>query len=297
MMGKIPVILDCDNTMGVPGCDVDDGMALLYLLGCPDVRLLGVTCAYGNNTQDTVYENTVRLLKLWGRSDIPVWKGAESAEDKERNDASVFLRTQAEKYSGDLIIIATGSMSNLKGAERLKKGFFQDVKCFSLMGGITEPLLVGGKPMAELNLSCDPPASLQILRNGADVRIATAQNSLHSFIEEEEFRRMLAEHPGALADFLSHELDYWFAFYHENYGLGGFVCWDVMAAAQALHPEYFQMIKENLNPTEDSLQSGMLKGDGPETGVILPEIQDRYAYTRHVYDTIFRADICISQKG
>lgn len=292
-MENIPVILDCDNTMGVPGCDVDDGMALLYLLGCPEVRLLGVTCAYGNSTQDTVYENTVRLLKLWGRSDIPVWKGAESAEDRESNDASVFLRTQAEKYAGKLIVIATGFMSNLKGAESLKKGFYQEVNCFSLMGGITEPLLVGGEPMAELNLSCDPQASLQIVRNGSDVRIATAQNSLHSFIAEEEFRKTLAEHPGQLADFLSHELDYWFQFYHENYGLGGFVCWDVMAAAQALHPEYFLMKREKLHPTEESLRSGMLKGDGPERALTLPEIRDRSAYTRHVYDTIFRADVCI----
>ncbi|MGN1382987.1 MAG: nucleoside hydrolase [Eubacterium sp.] len=296
-MEKIPLILDCDNTMGVPGCDVDDGMALLYLLGCPEVLLLGVTCAYGNNTQNTVYENTVRLLKLWGRSDIPVWRGAESAEDSERNDASVFLRTQAEKYSGKLTLIATGSMTNLKGAESLKTGFFQDVKCFSLMGGVTEPLLVGGKAMAELNLSCDPQASLQVIRNGRDVRIATAQNSLHSFIEEEEFRRMLSEYPGELADFLSHETDYWFSFYREHYGLGGFVCWDVMAAAQAVHPEYFLMKKEYLNPTEETLQQGMLKGDGQEEIISLPEICDRQAYTRHVYDTIFQADVRIRRES
>ena len=43
------IILDCDNTMGVIDCDVDDGLALLYLLGCPDVNLLGITCTYGNN--------------------------------------------------------------------------------------------------------------------------------------------------------------------------------------------------------------------------------------------------------
>ena len=37
------VILDCDNTMGQPYKEVDDGLTLLYLLGRPDIDLLGIT--------------------------------------------------------------------------------------------------------------------------------------------------------------------------------------------------------------------------------------------------------------
>ena len=44
-MKRIPVIYDCDNTMGVAGCDIDDGLTLLFLLGCRDIDLIGVTCA------------------------------------------------------------------------------------------------------------------------------------------------------------------------------------------------------------------------------------------------------------
>lgn len=55
------VILDCDNTMGT-GADVDDGLALLYLLGhAGEVELAGITCTYGNSDIDTVYANTRRL--------------------------------------------------------------------------------------------------------------------------------------------------------------------------------------------------------------------------------------------
>jgi len=32
------VIFDCDNTMGVRDCDVDDGLALVYLLGKENIR-------------------------------------------------------------------------------------------------------------------------------------------------------------------------------------------------------------------------------------------------------------------
>lgn len=77
-MDKLRLIMDCDCTMGVPGCDVDDGLALLYVLGCPEAELLGVTCSFGNNTQDTVYRNTKRLLKEWGGRIYPCF-GARTA--------------------------------------------------------------------------------------------------------------------------------------------------------------------------------------------------------------------------
>lgn len=77
-MDKLRLIMDCDCTMGVPGCDVDDSLALLYVLDCPEAELLGITCSFGNNTQDTVYRNTKRLLKEWGGRIYPCF-GARTA--------------------------------------------------------------------------------------------------------------------------------------------------------------------------------------------------------------------------
>ena len=77
-MDKLRLIMDCDCTMGVPGCDVDDSLALLYVLDCPEAELLGVTCSFGNNTQDTIYRNTKRLLKEWGGRIYPCF-GARTA--------------------------------------------------------------------------------------------------------------------------------------------------------------------------------------------------------------------------
>ena len=69
------IIFDCDNTIGVENCDVDDGLTLLYLLGCKDVEILGITNCFGNNETETVYANTLGFLKEIGRSDIKVYKG------------------------------------------------------------------------------------------------------------------------------------------------------------------------------------------------------------------------------
>ena len=38
-----PVVYDCDNTLGVLFSDVDDGLALLYLLGEPETGYLRVS--------------------------------------------------------------------------------------------------------------------------------------------------------------------------------------------------------------------------------------------------------------
>lgn len=63
-MKKKTIVFDCDNTFGMKGRDVDDGLALLYLLGHPCADLLGVTTTYGNSRTEAVYANT---LKWYGK--------------------------------------------------------------------------------------------------------------------------------------------------------------------------------------------------------------------------------------
>ena len=294
-MKKVPLIFDCDNTMGIPGCDVDDGVTLLYLLGCPEVELLGITYSFGNNTQETVYVNTLRLLKDWGREEIPVLRGADGPGDR-RSPAAEFLAEMSRKYADELLVVATGAMTNLLGAEEQAPGFFSRVKEFSLMGGITEPLLVGGVPMEELNLSCDPAAALRVLQHGRCVRIATAQNSLRSFFPREECLAALRRQGGAAGEYLEEQLAYWFDLYAEKWNLDGFVNWDVMAAVQLLHPELMKCREAEITPTEQSLRQGMLLADGPACRVLLPEIDGGERYFRHIYETWFSACITVAGK-
>ena len=68
---KRKIIFDCDNTMGIPGCDMDDGLCLLYLLGREDIELLAVSASFGNNRTKVVYENTRTMLRERNREDIP----------------------------------------------------------------------------------------------------------------------------------------------------------------------------------------------------------------------------------
>lgn len=290
----IPVILDCDNTFGVPGCDVDDGLALLYLLGCPEVNLLGVTCTYGNNTLDTVYSNTKRLLTQWGREDIPILRGAASAEAR-RSDAASFLAEAAQSNSGALCVVATGAMTNLLGAAETDDSFFNNVCTFSLMGGLTERLLVGGHPMNELNLSCDSAASLSVIQRGKHVMIATAQNCLRSFFPKNECMDILHADPKSISRYLEEHLAYWFELNERDWDLNGLINWDVMAAAQLIHPEYFDMTVQTITPSEHSLKTGWLTGDGDPVSICLPQIREQSAYVRHVYSTYLSAQVALRE--
>lgn len=272
-MKKIPVILDCDNTMGVPGCDVDDGLTLLYLLGCPEVELLGITCSYGNNTQQRVYENTLRLLKTWHREDIPVFRGGDSSAQR-KSPASEFLAQSARKYKGELCLLATGAMSNLLGAAEEDAEFWGNLKTVSIMGGITAPLYVNGVPMDELNLSCDPEASCAVLRNVRDLRIATAQNSIHSYFSRASWRENGLDEG---------EVAYWFDIHESKWKLDGIVIWDVMAAVQLIHPEFLNPDETLIGPDEELLRKGMILGCGYCRNASLPQILDLKAYTDHVY--------------
>ncbi len=289
MAEHIPVILDCDNTMGIPGCDVDDGLALLYLLGSPEVRLLGVTCSYGNSTQEAVCRNTTALLSRWGRQDIPVLRGSEGP-GRLPSPAADFLCETARAYSGALRLLVTGSTTNLRGAMELDGHFLDHLRTVSMMGGITEPLFVGGRPMAELNLSIDCRASLDVLRRGHGLRIATAQNCLASFFPREGLEE-LAESGSPVGVYLADALADWYGHNAFHWNLDGIVNWDVMAAVQLVRPELFDLNDTVITPTPESLPQGMLMGGGPAIPVQLPVILDPDQYRRHVYATYCAAKI------
>lgn len=272
-MYKIPIIFDCDNTMGVPGCDVDDGLTLLYLLGCPEVELLGITCSYGNNTQQNVYDNTLRLLKAWNRKDIPVFRGGDSAAQR-RSPAASFLAESARNYAGELCVLATGAMTNLLGAAEEDPEFWKNLKTVSIMGGIMEPLFVNGVPMDELNLSCDPEASCAVLRHVRDLRIATAQNSIHSYFPRASWRENGLDES---------EVGYWFDIHETKWNLEGIVIWDVMAAVQLIHPELLDPNETVIGPDVELLRKGMILGCGYCRSAKLPQIRDLKTYQDHVY--------------
>ena len=252
------IIFDCDNTFGVKDCDVDDGLALMYLLGSREAQLLGITSTYGNSSLDVVQAVNLRMLEELGRRDIPVKRGGEKMGCYQ-SEAAVFLAEMADRHPGELSILATGSLTNLKGAYERDSHFFEKVKEIVLMGGITSPLVFKKKVMEELNFSCDPPAARTVLTKGRNVSVITGNNCLKVLFTKQEYRERLSGTENRAAAYIMEKTDDWFRYNDEGYGIHGFYNWDVTAAAYLMHPELFADNVKGLCVSDQDLETGYLR--------------------------------------
>ena len=282
---KKKIIFDCDNTFGVTDCDVDDGLALLYLLGCADVEVCGITGTYGNNNIDVVMSTIHAMLKDLGREDITVKRGGASCGEYE-SEAARYLAQMADKYKGEISILATGSLTNLMGAYMIDPHFFENVKEIVLMGGITQPLVFKKEVMNELNFSCDPKATEMVLRKGNYVSVITGNNCLKVLFTKEEYKNRLMDSDTEIARYILEKTDYYFQYNEEGYGIEGFYNWDVTAAVYLMHPEFFEDGLVKLQVSEEDLHTGYLRQEEPANCVVnLPKIGADKAFRNNIYNT------------
>ena len=75
-MKKIPVIMDVDT-------GIDDAVAIILAANSPEIEILGITTVRGNNTIRHTTQNTIDVLALLKKEDIPVYKGASRPLVKE----------------------------------------------------------------------------------------------------------------------------------------------------------------------------------------------------------------------
>ncbi len=280
------VIVDFDNTLGVQGCDVDDGLALLALLGTDAIKVEAVCTCYGNSDIETVTTNTKRMFSELG-IDLPIYKGCENACDFTA-DAPRFLAEITAAYPGEMSILATGSTTNLRAASFLNPNFYSNVREIVCMGGVTESLVITpGRIMDELNLSCDALATYELLAAPCETTIATAQNCLPAFFSRE----------GLSAEFgsdswLCRVVDYWFNDMDAAYEWNGWTCWDIVAAFALVRPHLFDWTTMDVALNRRFLEAGYLerasKG-APCAPIKVPIIKDPDAFRTEAYEAWHRA--------
>ena len=185
-----PLILDVDT-------GIDDPFGLLYALAAPDARLVGVSAVAGNVGLAKAARNTRAVLALAGRADVPVWEGAAAPLLGHVDDASDIhgatglgravlpepepaarsphdvdaLLVASHEHEGQLILVATGPLTNIALAIARDPSFPSRIKRFVAMGG---SFTVGGNTTAaaEFNIWYDPEAARMVCRAFAEERAA-----------------------------------------------------------------------------------------------------------------------------
>src|SRR5215217_5598889 len=71
MTDRIPLLLDVDT-------GIDDSLALLYACASPEAELVAVTCIGGNVDARQAAANTLGVMALAGRLEVPIYLGSET---------------------------------------------------------------------------------------------------------------------------------------------------------------------------------------------------------------------------
>jgi len=264
----IPVVYDCDITMGRPFREVEDGLVLLYLLGDPKLELRFVTTTYGNGPVGVTTRTARRLLDRLAHDDVAVLQGAAGPDDDpETNRAARYLRNIVDSQPGEIVLVATGSMTNLKHAAALDPGFFEKLHGLYLMGGVTEPLVWNGRRLKEINFALDPEAAYQALHADCPVTVATGQAGLSAVFRSSQFAALQAlDDP--VSRLIVRKTRFWFALMRLYFQDGGFAMWGSVAALLLVRPDLFEYERVHVISTLEDLRSGRLFVDPDPRGPV-----------------------------
>ncbi len=307
----LPVAVVCDNTMGIPGGEIDDGLALLYLRGCaPEgVCVEFVATTHGNApTPDT--DRATRWLCKRILPEVPVLRGSDAPAPEEKpilpdgsadaaggpasasEAARGIVEIAWEREPGTVALLSLGATTELAAAERLRPGTLARFGSVCLMGGLTRTLVIEGRIMDELNLSVDARATREVLaatHTGARLRIADAQDCLPLRFDGGEFLGRLGagEKPGA--ELIRTTCSPWIEHARKTWGVDGFIGWDVLATVAAVHPEEVELVPRRVVLNGRLLEVGLLEEAGPDVPeelaapVELVRVRDGAALREHVY--------------
>ncbi len=286
--GAVPVYLDCDT-------GVDDALALAYLVASSGTAdLLGVGTVSGNIDAAAAARNTLDLLALLGRGDVPVAVGAHDrltsaydggaarvhgdngiggvelpravADPVDEHAADMLLRL-AHEHPGRLHVVAIGPLTNLALALRADPSLTTLVAGVTVMGGAA--LAPGNAtPAAEANIAGDPEAAAEVLAAGWDVTLVPLDVTMDHLLDEDRVAEIaVLDQPAmpAIAAMLEHYL----GFYAGVVGHRAAALHDPLAVAVALGD-----VRLALAPT---VRAVVDTTDGPGRGQTVCDMRGRYA--------------------
>jgi purine nucleosidase len=201
---KIPVLLDTD-----PGSDIDDVLALAYLLRQPRCELVGVTTVTGDVAKRSAIIEVV--CRAFGREDVPIHSGisdtlahgpgqprvphydaiAHLAHRTNRPPTAVdFLRETIRSRPGEIVLLSIGPFTNVATL------FTLDPEIPSLLRGFVS--MAGSffrGDQGEWNCRCDPSAAYAAVKRSPRQTFVGLDVTMQCKMAPEQVRERLAQPP------------------------------------------------------------------------------------------------------
>lgn len=178
MSERIPILFDTDI-----GSDIDDAVALAYLLREPRCELVGITTVSGEARERARLADAV--CRAAGREDVPIYAGVEQPllvaqrqpaaaqqavlprwphrEAFAANEAVPFLRQAIRARPGELTLLAVGPFTNVGALFAMDPEVPRLLKRLVVMGG-SFTTRTPGAGRTEWNAGTDPHATAVLFR-------------------------------------------------------------------------------------------------------------------------------------
>lgn len=207
-MKKIPVLIDVDT-------GIDDATALVIALASDRLDIRGVTAVCGNATLENTTRNTLNVLDLLGRGDIPVAAGAASPLARPlatatyvhgasglrgyefARNATAALRKQPawdlmrevlEGADEKITIIALGPLTNIAQLMRSASNVKEKIEKIIFMGASYHCGNPG--PVQTFNVLVDPEAFREVIFSGVPFYAVPLDTTRKSYLIKEEKDRL-----------------------------------------------------------------------------------------------------------
>ena len=254
------IIIDTD-----PG--IDDSMAIFYALNSPEIELLGLTTIFGNASTEICTTNALRLLEIAGRTDIPVYRGAEKPISSElrgspdfvhgpdgqgnsnlsppktsvQNETALeFLHKTIRDNPGEVTLVPIGPLTNIAELFIHDSSIDQDIKEIILMGGnaISEG---NATPTAEANIINDPEAADIVFSANCEISMVGLDVTNKVFMSKEEIN-ILCQFDDPRSEHLKKIIPFYYDFLSSFFGLEGMPTHDSSAITYLLDRSLFSTL-------------------------------------------------------
>lgn len=252
------MILDVDT-------GVDDAMAIFYAVRHPGIKLEALTTTFGNTDTVIATENTLKILELLGRPEIPVAQGVgrslirpykrmadhihgsnaigdvELPAPKIRatgEHASDLMIRMIKENPGEITLCPVGPITNVALAITKAPEIAKLVKQIVVMGStVLHPGIHGPiAPMVDANFANDPEAAHIVLQAGANVTLVGMDVTMTTLLSTDMMAEISREGDHA-AQTLMQITQFYVDAYKTMYpGIQGCGLHDPLAVAVAVDP-------------------------------------------------------------